>query len=140
MVHVNVLQVRIKYAKKTRNNWPKAKKYSITIPVNKRLLGPTKIHIGIRFFRNKSYFLPISEPSTKPETDIPRVEQASKNRAKINIRYDGQKPNDACGPKAHKNPANVIRIKLTLIIGRRPYLNQRWFLWKTKRNKNILVS
>lgn len=43
IAHVNVLHVRIKYAKNTKNNWPNAKKYSMTMPVNKRLLGPTKI-------------------------------------------------------------------------------------------------
>ncbi len=39
---VNALHVRMKYAKNTRKNCPNAKKYSMTIPVNKRLLGPTK--------------------------------------------------------------------------------------------------
>ncbi len=39
---VNALHVRMKYAKNTRKNCPNAKKYSMTIPVNKRLLGPTE--------------------------------------------------------------------------------------------------
>ena len=43
IAHVNVLHVRMKYAKNTRNNCPNAKKYSMTMPVSKRLLGPTKI-------------------------------------------------------------------------------------------------
>ena len=36
--------------------------------------------------------------------------------------YDGQTPSPGCGPNAHRNPAKVMRIKLTLMIGRRPYL------------------
>jgi hypothetical protein len=39
--------------------------------------------------------------------------------------YDGQNPKDACGPNAHKNPEKLIRIKLKLITGRRPYLSNR---------------
>jgi hypothetical protein len=38
--------------------------------------------------------LPISDPSTKPDTDIPRVEQASKNLATTKIIYDVRDPND----------------------------------------------
>ena len=75
IVHVNVRHVRMKYAKNTRNNCPNAKKYSITMPVNKRLLGPTN-----------------SEPSTNPDTDIPRVEHAKRNRAMMKMAYDGQNP------------------------------------------------
>jgi hypothetical protein len=67
--------------------------------------------------------IPISEPSTNPETEIPLVEQASKNLAKIKIEYDGQNPKDFCGPNEHNKLDNVIKIKLILIIGRRPYLN-----------------
>ena len=39
---VNALHVRMVYAKVTRIYCPNAKKYSITIPVNKRLRGPTE--------------------------------------------------------------------------------------------------
>jgi hypothetical protein len=41
-----------------------------------------------------TFVLPNSEPSTNPDTDIPRVEHASKNRATMKIIYDGQNPND----------------------------------------------
>ncbi len=47
--------------------------------------------------------------------------------------YDGQNPKNACGPNAHKNPEILIRIKLRLIIGRRPYLLNR------KQNNNRRV-
>jgi len=47
---VNALHVRIKNAKNTRKSCPNAKKYSITIPVNKRLLGPTKKNKRTNFF------------------------------------------------------------------------------------------
>jgi hypothetical protein len=40
----------------------------------------------------------------------------------IKIIYDGQKPYLGWGPNAHKNPDTAIKIKLKLIIGRRPYL------------------
>ena len=36
--------------------------------------------------RRQEKGLPISEPSTKPDSEIPRVEQASRNRAATKIR------------------------------------------------------
>lgn len=63
------------------------------MPVNKRLSGPTRKD----YFNQQKFIimihLPISEPSTKPDTEIPRVEHASKNRDPIKIKYDGQNPN-----------------------------------------------
>ncbi|CAF4582780.1 unnamed protein product, partial [Rotaria magnacalcarata] len=60
----------------------------------KRLRGPTrrKRKHWINQFQSLQ-FSPISEPSTNPDTEIPRVEHASKKRANTKIMYDGQNPN-----------------------------------------------
>jgi hypothetical protein len=91
-----------------------------------KVFSSVQLNKKISIFKSKKnlcFFKPISEARTNPETDIPRVEQARRNLANTNITYDPQNPNDFCGPNEHKKLDNVIKIKLILIIGRRPYLS-----------------
>lgn len=97
----------------------------MTMPVNKRFSGPTRDAKERRCETiDPSWCSPISDPRTNPLTLIPRVEQARRNRAKMKIKYDGQNPIAFCGPNAQRKPAKLIRIKLKLMIGRRPYLER----------------
>jgi hypothetical protein len=92
------------------------------MPVRRRFLGPTNQTNERSNSSSQMINEPISEPRTKPDTEIPRVAHATRKRPNINIKYEEENDVSSLGPNVQRQLERLIKMKLILIIGRRPYL------------------